>query len=90
MVVWGAMQLVHQPPARLFKDDATGEPLERRSDDSAEVFRKKVQGHDAAANPVLQHYFDRGTLRTINGEQSVGDVRQALLQCLTSARDTGS
>jgi len=46
------------PPKQEMKDDVTGEPLIKRSDDNEESLTKRLkQFHDETA-PVIQHYID--------------------------------
>ncbi|KAM0753532.1 adenylate kinase [Meredithblackwellia eburnea MCA 4105] len=44
------------PPKVAGKDDITGEPLIRRSDDTPEIFAKRLASFHAENTPILSHY----------------------------------
>ncbi|KAI5480980.1 adenylate kinase [Pseudohyphozyma bogoriensis] len=58
---------IHAPSGRTYNgsfnppkvpgfDDVTGEPLERRPDDTAEIFGKRLLSFHTENNPLLEHY----------------------------------
>merc|ERR1712241_905270 len=55
-----------QVPAML--DDATGEPLTQRPDDTAQVLVKRIEEYHAQTEPILKRY--RGKNYTINANQA--------------------
>eukprot|EP00180_Rhodochaete_pulchella_P001536 Plantae.Rhodophyta-Rhodochaete_pulchella.ctg2351.p1 GENE.Plantae.Rhodophyta-Rhodochaete_pulchella.ctg2351~~Plantae.Rhodophyta-Rhodochaete_pulchella.ctg2351.p1 ORF type:complete len:286 (-),score=55.75 Plantae.Rhodophyta-Rhodochaete_pulchella.ctg2351:786-1643(-) len=70
------------PPKKPMTDDATGEPLIRRSDDNEETLRKRLKAfHDSTA-PVLQYYASTGVLHTIDASQPIEAVRRAVDEAL--------
>lgn len=54
------------------KDDDTGVPLYRRSDDDPNILVKRVHSYLRATQPILNHYA--GVLRRVNGNQKESDV----------------
>lgn len=62
--------LDYNPPARPFVDDITGEPLVKRSDDTAEVFHKRMAVHEKEIAPLRQFYRDQGVFHTVLGDTS--------------------
>lgn len=53
-----------------FKDDVTGEPLVKRSDDSPEIWRERLKKFDETNQPLLEHYNDKGVLWEVEGNGS--------------------
>lgn len=62
--------LDYNPPKVPFKDDITGEPLLKRSDDTAEVFQKRLDSYNNEISPLKEYYEKRGILATISGDTS--------------------
>eukprot|EP01119_Soliformovum_irregulare_P001343 TRINITY_DN1106_c0_g1_i1.p1 TRINITY_DN1106_c0_g1~~TRINITY_DN1106_c0_g1_i1.p1 ORF type:complete len:247 (-),score=49.46 TRINITY_DN1106_c0_g1_i1:108-848(-) len=68
--------LSYNPPKIPGKDDVTGEPLIRRSDDTLETIRARIEAYHKATTPLLDYYKKAGLLRTINSPTSdVGYVQ---------------
>jgi len=76
-----ANRLVHEPSGRVYNmtwnppqnpgvDDVTGEPLTRRTDDSAETFAKRLKQYEESTLPLLEHYDKAGILWTVSGNTS--------------------
>ncbi|ODV59991.1 adenylate kinase ADK2 [Ascoidea rubescens DSM 1968] len=72
---------IHQPSGRVYniqynpprvpnKDDVTGEPLTKRPDDNAEVFKKRLETYYNEATPLKEYYQKRGILHSVEGETS--------------------
>jgi len=51
------------PPKEAMKDDVTGEPLIRRSDDNVDALRKRLSAYHAQTNPLVS-YYSRQRLHT--------------------------
>jgi adenylate kinase len=64
------------------QDDVTGEPLEQRSDDSAETLRKRIVSFRELTAPLTEYYRKAGVLKQIDASQPPEDVWQSLLQAL--------
>lgn len=72
---------VHEPSGRVYndtynapnvpgRDDITGEPLVRRSDDSEDVYRQRFQKFQETSEPLLEHYARKGVLWEVDGMSS--------------------
>jgi adenylate kinase len=63
-------------------DDATGEPLMQRKDDTAEALVKRLHGYHNETVPILEHYRPHGIVRTVNANQGVEGVWKEILEAL--------
>jgi adenylate kinase len=72
---------VHEPSGRVYnttfnapkvegKDDVTGEPLTRRSDDDPETWKVRLKKFETTSVPLLEHYDRKGVLWTVEGNSS--------------------
>ena len=72
---------VHEPSGRVYNetfnapkvsglDDVTGEPLIRRPDDDAAVYRSRFQKFQETSEPLLEHYARKGVLLEVEGMSS--------------------
>jgi adenylate kinase len=72
---------VHEPSGRVYnttfnppkvpgRDDVTGEPLVRRSDDSEDVYRTRWKKFQETSEPLLEHYARQGVLWEVEGMSS--------------------
>jgi adenylate kinase len=68
------------PPAKPGVCDACGGELHQRKDDSSEVVQARLNVYHEQTAPVLKHYADRGTLESVDGEQTPDEVFAALCQ----------
>lgn len=64
------------PPSRPMKDDITGEPLIRRSDDNVEALKKRLEAYHNQTKPLVDYYSIRGILHKINAAKSAKAVFQ--------------
>lgn len=62
--------LDYNPPQKPFTDDLTGEPLMKRSDDTAEVFQKRLDQYNAEIEPLKTFYGEKGILHKVTGNTS--------------------
>jgi hypothetical protein len=60
--------LSYNPPKVTGRDDVTGEPLSKRSDDNPDTFKVRIQNHNTMTKPLLEHYKD--ILVTLKGNTS--------------------
>jgi adenylate kinase len=67
--------------------DLDGTPLERRSDDTEEVFAERLRAYEAQTAPVVAHYRAFGRLEEIDGEQPVSAVTAGILAAVKRLRD---
>lgn len=56
------------------KDDVTGEPLMRRSDDNAEALKKRLESYHLQTRPLANYYALRGIHYKIDANQSASRV----------------
>jgi adenylate kinase len=72
---------VHAPSGRVYnttfnapkvpgKDDVTGEPLTKRSDDDEETWKARLRKFEETSEPLLEHYDRKGVLWTVEGNSS--------------------
>jgi adenylate kinase len=72
---------VHAPSGRVYnttfnpskvegKDDVTGEPLTRRSDDDPDVWKARLKTFNETYQSLLDHYAKLGILWTVEGNSS--------------------
>lgn len=62
--------LDYNPPKTPFTDDYTGEPLVKRSDDTAEVFQKRLDQYNAEITPLKEFYAQKNILHKVSGDTS--------------------
>lgn len=62
------------PPKVPMKDDITGEPLIRRSDDTAEALKKRLEAYHSQTRPLANYYALRGIHYKIDAAQSASRV----------------
>jgi adenylate kinase len=72
---------IHAPSGRVYnttfnapkvagKDDITGEPLTKRSDDDEETWKARLQKFEETSEPLLEHYAQKGVLWEVKGNSS--------------------
>jgi adenylate kinase len=72
---------VHAPSGRVYnttfnapkvpgKDDVTGEPLTKRSDDDEQTWKTRLRKFEETSEPLLEHYDRKGVLWTVEGKSS--------------------
>ncbi|CAF1464457.1 unnamed protein product [Adineta ricciae] len=62
------------PPKNLMKDDLTGEPLTRRSDDTTETLDARLNTYHKQTTPLIEFYRHRNLHRVIDASQKVSEV----------------
>ncbi len=75
-----------QPPKVDELCDLDGTPLERRSDDTEEVFAERLRTYEAQTAPVVAHYRELGRLEDMDGEQPVSAVTAGILAAVKRLR----
>jgi len=65
-----------EPSPETMKDDLTHEPLMRRTDDTEEVLKKRLEKYhcDGGTVPILTYYRSAGIVRQVDASQSREDV----------------
>ncbi|PWS22843.1 adenylate kinase, partial [Enterococcus faecium] len=88
-------RLIHQPSGRSYheefnppkepmKDDLTGEPLSRRSDDNETTLRSRLEAYHRQTSPLVQYYSTRGLHRAIDAAQSPDLVFASILAAFST------
>jgi len=78
-----------QPPKVDELCDLDGTPLQRRSDDTEEVFADRLRVYEAQTEPVVAHYRAIGRLEEIDGDQPVDAVTDRILAAVERLRASG-
>ncbi|KAG0662887.1 hypothetical protein C6P45_000941 [Maudiozyma exigua] len=60
----------YNPPKVRGKDDVTGEPLEKRSDDNEQTIIKRLNDYNTKVKPLREYYKEKGLLTTVRGDTS--------------------
>ena len=66
---------------RMRESAARGEPL--RSDDDPQVLKRRIDAYKEQTAPLVDYYRWQGTLRTVDGMQSIDEVAAAVDRALT-------
>lgn len=74
------------PPKVDEKCDLDGTPLERRSDDTEEVFRERMRTYDSQTAPVVEHYRALGRFEEVEGDRPVGEVSAGVMAAVARLR----
>jgi adenylate kinase len=67
------------PPKEHMKDDITGEPLERRSDDNVESLKKRLDGYHKQTAPLAHYYAKKGLHKEIDASLPSNQVQASLV-----------
>ena len=74
--------LKFSPPKVADKDDATGEPLIHRKDDTREALDSRMQSYNKMTVPILEYYRQRNVLATLNATAPIKEVSAQIDQSL--------
>jgi adenylate kinase len=74
------------PPKVEGKCDLEGASLERRSDDTEEVFRERMRTYESQTAPVVEHYRALGRFEEVNGDQPVEVVAAGVMAAVARLR----
>ncbi|NP_001187835.1 adenylate kinase 2, mitochondrial [Ictalurus punctatus] len=72
------------PPKEPMKDDVTGEPLTRRSDDNEKTLRSRLEAYHKQTAPLVQYYSARGIHHAIDAAQSPEVVFASILAAFSA------
>lgn len=78
--------LVFKPPEKEGVCDVCGGNLTQREDDNPETVRYRLYTYYKETSPLIGYYFAQDRLVEIDGEQSVAQVREDLLDAIREAR----
>ncbi|KAM8883466.1 adenylate kinase 2, mitochondrial isoform X2 [Synchiropus splendidus] len=92
-------RLIHQPSGRSYheefnppkehmKDDVTGEPLMRRSDDNEATLRSRLEAYHRQTVPLVDYYSARGLHTAIDASKSPNVVFASIVAAFTAATET--
>lgn len=70
------------PPRVAGKCDKDGSALTQRDDDKPETVRRRLEVYHQQTAPLVAYYQRAGSLREVNGEQSIEQVTAALTQII--------
>jgi adenylate kinase len=73
---------VARPPRAAGKCDIDGAPLFQRDDDKPETVAARLEMQLPPMYEVVDYYADRGVLSTVDGDQPVDEVTDALLRAI--------
>lgn len=71
---------LYSPPKEADKCDRCGGELYQRPDDSQEAVRKRIMVYNEETAPLVEYYRQAGNLLEINGEGTIEEVAQALVE----------
>ncbi|XP_065063415.1 adenylate kinase 2, mitochondrial-like [Rhopilema esculentum] len=74
------------PPKVEMKDDVTGEPLVRRSDDNEETLRKRLVTYHAQTSPLVDYYKKRNLHTRVNASLAPNLVFASIQAAFGAAR----
>jgi adenylate kinase len=81
-----AFHVVSAPPQREGVCDRCGGELYQRDDDSEATVRNRLQVYERQTAPLLDYYRDRDLLAPIQGEGTIGAIRDAIRRAAAEAR----
>ncbi len=73
---------INSPPKVKGMCDKCGGELYQRDDDKAETVRKRIEVYIRQTAPLIEYYRNSGKLAEVNGQQSIEEVGQDILDAL--------
>ncbi|MCP4427964.1 MAG: adenylate kinase [Chloroflexi bacterium] len=77
--------ILFSPPQEAGICDMDGSKLYQRDDDTEETQKRRIEVYFEQTAPLLDYYRNKGLLVEINGEQSIEQVQEELIQAIQSA-----
>ncbi|XP_054251200.1 adenylate kinase 2, mitochondrial isoform X3 [Indicator indicator] len=74
-----------RPPKEHMKDDVTGEPLIRRSDDNETALKTRLKAYHTQTAPLVSYYSKRGIHTAVDASQSPDVVFASILAAFSRA-----
>ncbi|RLF95849.1 adenylate kinase [Thermococci archaeon] len=65
---------IYNPPRTEGICDRCGGKLYKREDDTAETMYSRIKSYKMKTIPLIKYYFQKGILRTVNGDQDIEKV----------------
>jgi len=78
------------PPKEPMKDDVTGEPLMRRSDDNESTLRSRLDAYHRQTVPLVQYYSKRGLHTAVDAAQTPNVVFAAIAAVFSATAATSA
>lgn len=70
---------LYNPPKTPMKDDVTGEPLFKRSDDNEETLKSRLAAYHTQTKPLISYYQKKGLHTAVDAAQSPDVVFSTIL-----------
>uniref|UniRef100_H3D185 Adenylate kinase 2, mitochondrial n=1 Tax=Tetraodon nigroviridis TaxID=99883 RepID=H3D185_TETNG len=94
-------RLIHQPSGRSYheefnppkepmRDDVTGEPLIRRSDDNETTLRSRLDAYHRQTVPLVKYYSAQGLHRAIDASKKPAVVLASIVAAFSAAKETSA
>ncbi|XP_053302301.1 adenylate kinase 2, mitochondrial isoform X3 [Pleuronectes platessa] len=91
-------RLIHQPSGRSYheefnppkepmKDDLTGEPLMRRSDDNESALHSRLDSYHRQTVPLVEYYRSRGLHTAVDAAQNPNIVFASIMAAFSAATE---
>jgi adenylate kinase len=77
-----AYHIEFNPPKVKGKCDKCNGELFQRNDDTEEVVEKRIEVYLKQTKPLIKYYFDKGLLLNIDGNKSIDEVSQDIMNSL--------
>jgi adenylate kinase len=89
-ITWGITEHPEKafPPRLEATHKATGEALERRSDDHAFSVVKRIDTYNETTKPLIEHYRGQGVLVEIPADQPIDAVSDAIRTTIEKVQTT--
>ncbi|XP_038653416.1 adenylate kinase 2, mitochondrial isoform X2 [Scyliorhinus canicula] len=76
---------LYNPPKTPMKDDVTGEPLIKRSDDNEETLKSRLTAYHTQTQPLISYYQKRGLHTAVDATQPPDVVYSTILAAFSGA-----
>ncbi len=86
----GAIYHVSKPPKYDWTCDNCGGEVVQRDDDTDEAIRRRLELYETETAPLIDYYFERGMLVTVDGLGSTDAVADRLTAAIDRRREQGS
>lgn len=77
--------VLFNPPQKEDVCDLDGSPLYQRDDDTEETQKRRIEVYFAQTAPLLDYYRNKKLLVEVNGEQSIDQVQNDLIQAIQNS-----
>jgi len=77
---------INSPPRVWGKCDKCGSELQKRSDDTADAIKKRLEVYLAQTAPLIDYYTQAGRLLEVDGEGSIDEVGRRIVVALHGER----